>query len=120
MGAIALMAASATIDTGVYKNHFHVICAVVFFLTTIIACAYKTIICLVVYFTTHHISKLNVILKTIVGGTLVIWTLLVLFYKSPNKYFTEIAEYSMTYLILAYVMLMSWDMKKFVLDYELN
>lgn len=120
IGAIGLMAASATIDTGVYKNHIHVICAVVFFLGTIWACIFDTLICLVIWRTKQTISQLNVTLKVIVSMSLFVWMILAIFYKSPYRYFTEVAEYSMTYLILAYALLIGRDLKGFVLDYELK
>lgn len=120
IGAIGLMAASATIDTGDYKNRPHVICAVVFFLATIIACIYNTLLCIIVHIKTKQFSKTNIWLKVIVSGMLFIWMMLALFYKSPYKYFGNVAEYSMTYLILAYILLLGRDMNKFILDYELK
>lgn len=120
LGAIGLMGASATIDTGVYKNKIHVICAVVFFLMTIWACIYNTLICLVIWRTKGTMSQLNVTLKTIVSFSLFVWMMLALFLKHQPKNFTVVAEYSMTYLILAYVALIGHDLKDFVLDYQLN
>lgn len=120
IGAIALMAASTTIDTGEYKNKPHVICAVIFFLTTIIACIYNTLLSIIVRRKTKKLSRLNIYAKVIVSGMLFIWMMLALFYKSPYKYFGNVAEYSMTFLILAYILILGWDMDEYILDYQLN
>lgn len=63
MGGLLLMGNTATIDTGVMNGNIHTFCASRFFILTIIAQVYNTVICVNLYKKTKALSKANLYMK---------------------------------------------------------
>lgn len=64
-------------------------------------------------------NRVALYVKYIISALLAVWLYLALFYKSPNKDFGNIVEYTLAYLILAYQLIIAYDMKDWNLQYEL-
>lgn len=69
---------------------------------------------------TRAFKKGGLYVKYLVTMLMVVWLYLALFYKSPNKYFGNIVEYTLAYLILAYVAVIGYDMKDWRMEYQLQ
>lgn len=120
LGALALMGSTATLDTGKHNTDWHVKCATSFFVLTIVASLYNTFITYMVQKNTRSFNRVGLYAKYIVSAFLAVWLYLALFYKSPNKNFGNIVEYTLAYLILAYQLIIAYDMKDWNLQYELS
>jgi uncharacterized membrane protein YbjE (DUF340 family) len=114
------MGSTATLATGKHYIHWHTLCATTFFVLTILACLYNTLMCYLVSRKVHSFENGTMIVKYILTALLTVWLYLALFYHSPNKNFGNIVEYALAYLILAYIFLIGYDLKNFMLDYELE
>jgi hypothetical protein len=65
MGAFALMGSTASVDTGIRNGNWHTACASSFFLLTILAQLYNTLISWIVYVNIKTINKNLLYLKSI-------------------------------------------------------
>lgn len=119
-GALCLMGSTATLDTGKHRTDWHQTCATTFFVLTILASLYNTFISVVVYRKSKGFTKGGMLVKYLLTFLLFVWLCLALFYKSPNRYFGNIVEYTLAYLILGYVALIGYDMKDWRMAYEVN
>lgn len=119
-GALCLMGSTATLDTGKHNMKWHTTCATSFFILTILACLYNTFISVMVQRKTRAFKKGGLYVKYFITMLMVVWLYLALFYKSPNKYFGNIVEYTLAYLILAYVAVIGYDMKDWRMEYQLQ
>jgi len=72
MGAMLLMGSTANIDTGIGNGDWHVACASNFFIFTLVAQLYNTIICWIVYSEIKTISKINLYFKSVLIALLVV------------------------------------------------
>lgn len=119
-GAVALMGSTATLDTGKHNTKWHVRCASSFFLLSIMACLYNTLVCCLIQRISNCFSRGSMIVRYALSALLAVWLYLALFAHSPNKNFGNIVEYTLAFLILGYVILMGYDMRSYKLDYELK
>ncbi len=121
VGAIALMGSTATLDTGKHDVKLHVKCATSFFLLTIFASIYNTFVSVIVEIRTHSFGIVSTVLKVVLSVLMAIWVYLDLTKgEQTNSTFGNIAEYTLAFLILGYVLVIAWDLRKFRLEYTLN
>ena len=72
VGSISLMGSTALIDTGHENMHWHQNCAKVFFILTIIAQLYNTVVYAHLWYTHGVVNKLGVIFKLILAFLFII------------------------------------------------
>ena len=72
LGIIALFGNTATIDTGRMNEKWHVTCAGTFFLLTILACLYNTVIFWIIYLNIKTVKVWSLIVKTILSVGLIV------------------------------------------------
>ena len=127
MGALLLMGNTATIDTGRMNTKWHTTCASNFFIFTLIAQAYNTVICTILHQNTGALSQLNLYFKYLLLVLLAIQGLLSInstFWEdfatlSPNSR-SQFLEWSLTATIIMGCYSIGLDCKKFKFVYELS
>jgi hypothetical protein len=120
LGGFALMCSTSLLDTGDYKNHLHVLCAVIFFVFTSFACIYNTIISLIIQYHTKKFSWYNLTAKIILTIIIMIWVYGAFEYKGPIQHFQVIDEYNLTFSLLIYFIILGRDMRHYELIYKLT
>jgi hypothetical protein len=130
MGCFLLMGSTATIDTGKMNNDWHVTCASTFFVLTLIAQIYNTIIGWIIYSNIKTISLSNLYFKTflvvLVGVQLWISNHFGEVHSvghmdnSIGNDWDKFVEWSLTSTIMSGFYAMALDMKNFIYVYELD
>ena len=123
LGILALFVNTATIDTGYMNTHLHVLCAGCFFLFTIIACIYNTLIYWVIYLHIKSINFVSLIIKTILVLGMIIQIYLneegfLSYDEFTNSDLAHYIEFTLAFTILGYFLIMGYDLKGFKMIYR--
>lgn len=76
MGGMLLMGSTANIDTGKHNSKWHTFCASRFFILTLIAQIYNTVIYSIVHSKTGKINKINLYFKYFLAFLLILQLLI--------------------------------------------
>eukprot|EP00919_Chromeraceae_sp_WS-2016_P011641 GHVR01027202.1.p1 GENE.GHVR01027202.1~~GHVR01027202.1.p1 ORF type:complete len:146 (-),score=8.91 GHVR01027202.1:42-479(-) len=131
MGTFLLMGSTALIDTGIMDDDLHVMCASTFFVFTLIAQLYNTILCWIIHQKTNKLSVTILWVKTFLVVVIFIqiyvstaYGELNIFKKFGNmndQYGNDVdkfIEWSLAYTILFGFFVMAQDLKQFIFVYE--
>eukprot|EP00919_Chromeraceae_sp_WS-2016_P011642 GHVR01027203.1.p1 GENE.GHVR01027203.1~~GHVR01027203.1.p1 ORF type:complete len:130 (-),score=0.69 GHVR01027203.1:42-431(-) len=115
MGTFLLMGSTALIDTGIMNVHLHVMCASTFFVFTLIAQLYNTILCWIIHQKTNKLSVTILWVKTFLVVVIFIQIYVSITYGNDvNKFI----EWSLAYTIIFGFFVMAQDLKQFIFVYE--
>ena len=125
LGIIALFGNTATIDTGRMNEKWHVTCAGTFFVLTILACLYNTILFWIIYFHIKTVKLSSLVVKTILSLALIIQAYLDVNSGSLDSYenwkssdLAHYLEFTLAFTLLAYFAIMGLDLKGFKMVYR--
>ena len=124
MGAIFLMGSTATIDSGRMNENLHELCARSFFVCTLVAQAYNTVICTILHQNTGAISQASLITKYVLFVLLLVQLIASTTgdfweeYESPNSR-AQFLEWTLTATVILGFYSIGRDCRKFSFVYEL-
>jgi hypothetical protein len=124
MGGMLLMGSTANLDTGKRHPKWHTFCASKFFIFTLLALIYNTVLYCIVYSKIKTVSLTNIYLKLALVAAILIQLFISLEYGSflvevEDGYESVhvILEWTLTFTVIANFYLMSLDVEKFKFVY---
>ena len=125
LGIMALFGNTATIDTGRMNEKWHVTCAGTFFVLTILACLYNTILFWIIYLKIKTVKLWSLILKTILSVGLILQAYLDVESGSLGSYesfkssdLAHYLEFTLAFTLLGYFAVMGADLRGFKMVYR--
>lgn len=126
MGGMLLMGSTANIDTGKRNGKWHTFCASKFFLLTLVALLYNTVLYWIVHSKIGKVNVSNLYFKLALVGALLLQLYISINYglqMEAEEYFNSvdvIIEWTMTLTVIANFYSMSIDVESFKFVYELT
>jgi hypothetical protein len=127
MGAMLLMGSTANLNTGRHHPQWHFFCATRFFLFTVLALIYNTVLYCIIYVQTKKVSLYNLIFKVLLLAGIFIQFFIGYYYGSSldnsasdtKSVIGVILEWTLTITVIANFYSMALDVDGFVFIYTI-